>query len=123
MPELRGGQGDVGEDAEGPGPPEGGGLAGPGVSLPWLRHALSDGPDAGGGGDGADSGEDRVGSATKDAAGRDRVFVLLAEDARRLGMSLHEYTRQHGIMTRWDHRRIKAWEQQGFDLERETDCE
>lgn len=122
MPELRlhGHPSDTEEQV-----PEGGeGLDHQGVSLPWLRHALSHVPDTG---EGADRGRSGAG-AGKPSEGEtpevDPAFLVLVRDARRRHIKLGRYLKRYGILGKHDIERIREYERQGFDFEREiTDCE
>lgn len=122
MPELRlhGHPSDTEEQV-----PEGGeGLDHQGVSLPWLRHALSHVPDEGAGGDGGRGGAHPGSSTTGEATEGDPAFMAFVRDARRRHIKLGRYLRRYGILGKHDIERIREWERQGFDFEREiTDCE
>lgn len=105
--------------------PEGGeGLADTGVSLPWLRHALSHVPDEGAGTDRGRSGTGAGRTTTGETPEVDPAFLVLVRDSRRKHIKLNRYLKRYGILGKHDIERIRDYERQGFDFEREvTDCE
>jgi hypothetical protein len=116
------------EDGQGTVHPEGEGLAGEGISLPWLRHALSHGPDEGASGELRPDEGDGEGTDAATPKG-DPVLLLLREDYRRLRrggrkrMTWKEYRRTHGILDGEDWRDIRETEHRLLDMERINDCD
>lgn len=117
------------QDEQGQEPTTGDGVGGQGVSLPWLRHALSDGPDTGAGGDGTG----RAAAEAPATEAGDPFWVFVRQDferinrGRRKPMTWEAYRKRYGILGGREWRLIKRWERQQvgeiMDLEKETDCD